>query len=312
MVSLQFFLNLPVLASMLRDERRDLLTLAGEAPVLDIGCGDGDLSFFFESLGCRVVAIDNFNPNFNQTAGFKALHSAMHSSVEFQMSDLDAGLDLQGRTFRLALCLGVLYHSRNPYAFLQALARQTRYCLLSTRIAQVTPRGTPIADEPVAYVLDAFEVNNDASNYWIFSEAGCVGFLIELVGSCAIMRPPAFIKGLFQPARIGISELSACFAADCPSPGLRWTWRADGTPWKTEAGDGLSVSSPYMRGGQEPPHNRRFGSDSACLRRYCGQRDRFRYMRWMGTHSCPPVRSTPRANTHTSSRFPRAYAWIVT
>jgi 2-polyprenyl-3-methyl-5-hydroxy-6-metoxy-1,4-benzoquinol methylase len=167
----------PVLFPMLREERRDLLGLAGAAPLLDLGCGDGDLSFFFESLGCPVVAIDNWNPNFNQTRGFQALHRALASSVEFRMHDLDAGPDLSGRTFGLALCLGVLYHLKNPYGFLEALARHARHCLLSTRIAQVTPRGKSMSEEPLAYLVAPMETNQDASNYWIFSEAGLVQLL---------------------------------------------------------------------------------------------------------------------------------------
>ncbi|MBC7926135.1 MAG: class I SAM-dependent methyltransferase [Bryobacteraceae bacterium] len=166
------FRSLPVLNKMLQGERRDLLALTGPAPMLDIGCGDGDLSFFFESLGSRVVAIDNWNPNFNRARGFTSIHAALDSSVEFHMSDLDTGLNLPGRTFGLALCLGVLYHLKNPFLLLESLARHTRYCALSTRIAQRTPKGVDIADEPVAYLLDPFEANNDASNYWIFSPAG--------------------------------------------------------------------------------------------------------------------------------------------
>jgi len=162
----------PVLMSMLQEDRRELLALAGAAPVLDIGCGDGNLSFFFESLGCRVLAIDNLNPNYNRTQGFRSLHTALGSSVEFQVFDLDTGLDLSGRTFGLALCLGVLYHLKNPFALLETLAHHARYCVLSTRIAQVTPRGTPIADEPIAYLLNPLEANHDDSNYWVFSEAG--------------------------------------------------------------------------------------------------------------------------------------------
>jgi hypothetical protein len=86
--------------------------------------------------------------------------------------DLDTGLGLSGRTFGLALCLGVLYHLKNPFGFLEELARRARYCLLSTRIAQVTPGGTAMAGEPLAYLPAPFETNHDASNYWIFSEAG--------------------------------------------------------------------------------------------------------------------------------------------
>jgi len=173
---------------MLREERRDLLLLAGAAPVLDAGCGDGDLSFFFESLGCDVLAMDNWNPNFKRDERISRSPRALESKVEFRMCDFDGGVDLRGRTFGLALCLGVLYHLKNPYGVLETLARHVRYCVLSTRIAQVTPRGTPINSDPVAYLLDPFEANNDASNYWVFSEPGLHRILSRTGGMCAITR----------------------------------------------------------------------------------------------------------------------------
>jgi tRNA (mo5U34)-methyltransferase len=163
---------LPVLTPILREDRRDLLALAGAGPVLDIGCGDGDLSFLFESFGCRVTAIDNPSTNYNRTLGFTALRAALGSSVEFETGDIDAGLGLGQRTFGLAFCLGVLYHLKNPFGFLEKLARHARYCVLSTRVAQVTVRGTAIAEDPVAYLVNPSEANNDPTNYWIFSEAG--------------------------------------------------------------------------------------------------------------------------------------------
>jgi tRNA (mo5U34)-methyltransferase len=163
---------LPVLIPMLQEERRDLVALAGAAPILDIGCGDGDFSFLFESLGCRVKAIDHPSTNYNRTLGFRALGAALRSSVEFEAADVDAGLDLSERTFGLALCLGVLYHLKNPFGFLENLARHARHCILTTRIAQVTVRGTAMAQEPIAYLLNPTEANNDPTNYWIFSETG--------------------------------------------------------------------------------------------------------------------------------------------
>jgi tRNA (mo5U34)-methyltransferase len=189
------FAVFPVLTSMLREDRRDLLALAGAAPILDIGCGDGALSFFFESLGCRVLAIDNTSPNFNGTLGFSSLHTALDSSVEFQMCDLDTGVDLSGRTFGLALCLGVLYHLKNPFLLLEMLAKHARHCLLSTRIAQVTPGGSSIAEEPIAYLLNPFEANNDASNYWIFSEAGLRRILDRTGWELCDYKSTGFKKG---------------------------------------------------------------------------------------------------------------------
>jgi hypothetical protein len=49
---------------------------------------------------------------------------------------------------------------------------RARYCLLSTRVAQVTPSGTRMNDEPLAYLLGPTEANNDPTNFWIFSSAG--------------------------------------------------------------------------------------------------------------------------------------------
>ena len=152
--------------------RLDLLAAAGEAPILDLGCGDGVLAFFFESLGHQVLAIDNPAPNFNQTRGFETLRSSFGSRVEFQPLDLDTAPRFEGRTFGLALCLGLLYHLKNPYMFLESLSRASRYCLLSTRVAERTTRGTHIADDPVGFLLNPKEANDDDTNYWVFSDAG--------------------------------------------------------------------------------------------------------------------------------------------
>lgn len=84
----------PVLTSMLREERRQFAELAGAGPILDIGCGDGALSFFFESLGCRAQAIDSPATNYNRTLGFQRLKAALGSAVDFEACDLDSGLDL--------------------------------------------------------------------------------------------------------------------------------------------------------------------------------------------------------------------------
>ena len=117
-----------VLDTMLRDERRNLLALVDGSPVLDIGCGDGALSFFLESLGCRVTAIENPSTNFNRTLGFQSLRALLGSSAELDFQNLDAGFDLGSRTFGLAFCLGVLYHLRNPFTLLETLARLATAC----------------------------------------------------------------------------------------------------------------------------------------------------------------------------------------
>ena len=50
-------------------------------PVLDIGCGDGDLSYLLASLGCDVTAIDLPASNFNWMTGVQASFTCRWPSV---------------------------------------------------------------------------------------------------------------------------------------------------------------------------------------------------------------------------------------
>ena len=87
--------------------------------------------------------------------------------------ELDDLFSIPRQGYGLVFFLGILYQLQNPYYALKALARATRYCLISTRIAQVTTdRGVRFADVPVAYLVAPTETNNDSTNYWIFSDAG--------------------------------------------------------------------------------------------------------------------------------------------
>jgi 2-polyprenyl-3-methyl-5-hydroxy-6-metoxy-1,4-benzoquinol methylase len=104
-----------LLPGILSGHERWLRTLAGDEPVMDVGCGDGSLSFLLESLGMRVYAIDNPAANYNRMRGVQALKAAMHSSVRIASVDLDANAEAAFRECSLALFLGVLYHLKNPF-----------------------------------------------------------------------------------------------------------------------------------------------------------------------------------------------------
>lgn len=152
---------------------RKLLALAEDLPLLDLGCQDGDLAFFLESLGYEVHAADFPDWNCNQMRGVARLRETLGSRIAVHEIDLDSQFQLPDRLFGLAFFLGVLYHLKNPFQALEILSHKVRYCALSTRIAQYTAgRKTKIQSEPVAYLLNPRETNNDVSNYWIFSEAG--------------------------------------------------------------------------------------------------------------------------------------------
>jgi len=152
----------------------DRVTEAGKlGGILDVGCGDGDLSFLFEAAGCRVDAVDHPVPNHNNMQAIRLLACELKSKIGIHEVDLDSQLSVPAGRYGLTIFLGLLYHLKNPLFALEQIARHSDYCLLSTRIARRLPGGAPIPEgQPLAYLLDSEELNRDDSNYWIFSEAG--------------------------------------------------------------------------------------------------------------------------------------------
>jgi 2-polyprenyl-3-methyl-5-hydroxy-6-metoxy-1,4-benzoquinol methylase len=165
--------NLSHLDQLLTGTNRDLVRLAAGDPVLDFGCADGDLAFFLESLGLNVLTFDHVRTNHNGMMGVRALKEELGSKVQIHELDLDNNFEIPEGRFGLALVLGILYHLKNPFYVLETISKRARYCLLSTRVTRYLPdRRTDISKTPVAYLLGETELNADATNFWIFSEAG--------------------------------------------------------------------------------------------------------------------------------------------
>jgi len=159
------------LEKLLTGGNRSLLD--GRGRVLDMGSQDGELAFFLESLGYQVIAADHPAYNHNGMRGIRALKSALGSSVEIHEIDADRPFTLPHDSYDLVIFLGILYHLRNPFYVLEELARRTTRCVLSTRVARRFPGGAAMPPGvSLAYLLANEELNQDNSNYFIFSEAG--------------------------------------------------------------------------------------------------------------------------------------------
>jgi hypothetical protein len=150
-----------------------ILDLIGDRPIADIGAADGDLAFFFETLGVKAHIIDHGPTNFNGLRGARLLKETLQTSVEVHEVDLDAQFRLPDAAFGLIFFLNILYHLKNPYFVLEELAQRTTYCLISTRVIQYLPdRRTRVSGGALAYLVDERECNDDPSNFWMFTEKG--------------------------------------------------------------------------------------------------------------------------------------------
>jgi hypothetical protein len=175
--------NFYLLNKLLTNENRDFLDRIGDGLVVDIGAADGDLAFFLESLGYRMHVADYPPTNFNGCRGVRLLKEAFNSNVEILETDLDSQFRLPAERYELAFFLGILYHLKNPYLALESLAKQARYAFISTRVTrfnvatgaegdEVNRNRIELRDAPVAYLVAEDETNNDATNFWMFSQAG--------------------------------------------------------------------------------------------------------------------------------------------
>src|SRR5207237_8667946 len=102
------FGSVVLLDRLLTERHRWLSPMIDAEPVMDIWCGDGALSFVFESLGFRVCAVDQRQSNYNGMRGVAALKAALDSKVQVAEIDIDRDLHLPVQRCGLALFLGVL------------------------------------------------------------------------------------------------------------------------------------------------------------------------------------------------------------
>ncbi len=147
--------------------------LAGEPKkILDLACQDGDWAFFrLRSLGHQVDAVDHPVYNHNTMRGLWAMKSALGSAVRIAEADLNRPFTLPSEHYDLAMFFGALYHLRNPFLVMDELATRATHCLVSTVTSACFPGGAPMpTDAAAAYLLRERELNDDETNYFIFSE----------------------------------------------------------------------------------------------------------------------------------------------
>jgi tRNA (mo5U34)-methyltransferase len=162
--------------------------IAGKT-VLDVGAWDGFYSFEAERRGAaRVLATDSFcwsGQGWGTKDGFQLARRVIGSAVEDEEIDvLDLSPERIGQ-FDIVLCLGVLYHMRDPLLALERVASVTRETLVvETHVDMLGTR------RPAAAFYPGSELLEDSTNWWGPNYAALVGML-EAVGfrSAEIVHP---------------------------------------------------------------------------------------------------------------------------
>jgi tRNA (mo5U34)-methyltransferase len=162
--------------------------------VLDLGAADGDISFLFADAGSSVDAFESAESNFNKGDGLRRLNDAFGKPVSLTFTDVDFRFDLP-RDYDLCFATGIAYHLRNPLLVYLTLAQHCRFMVANTRVIDIPPSEsrvkkvywriasrlhrlqnrqngeTRFSRKPFAYLLDRREINNDPTNYWLFTPA---------------------------------------------------------------------------------------------------------------------------------------------
>jgi len=141
--------------------------------ILDIGAADGELAFMCEKLGYQPKVIDYAPTNHNNLQGIRTLSNVLNSKVEifdFNLDSYSAIDSILPNPVSLTFLLGIHYHLKNPFLILDFLSPKTEYLIFSTRISRYTPKGYEMKSESISYLLSDSELNNDATNFWVFSE----------------------------------------------------------------------------------------------------------------------------------------------
>ena len=182
--------NFPIIVELLQTSgSADFLGEKAIKTILDVGGANGDLSFIFAQAGFEGTLVDLSMSYQNGPLVASLINRQLGSNVRVVYLSVDGYFgyrDLLDRTvnpgefshhsksekFDLVICFGLLYHLKNPFAFLESVNKISRYCILGTWLMSYFPDNmTRIRDMPITYLLGPGELNNDASNYWIFSDS---------------------------------------------------------------------------------------------------------------------------------------------
>jgi len=136
--------------------------------VLDIGARDGFFSFELEKRGADVVAIDIIPAD---VTGFQVLSDYFQSKVKFIHENVYGITKEKYGTFDIVLCLGLLYHLRDPLLALDLIREVCKGQLfLETHVIDYqyinNPHNAILTETPLMQFYPKNSFRNDYTNFW--------------------------------------------------------------------------------------------------------------------------------------------------
>jgi 2-polyprenyl-3-methyl-5-hydroxy-6-metoxy-1,4-benzoquinol methylase len=204
--------NFPIILELLQtSECSDFFAENNIKTVLDLGGANGDLAFVFDGAGFETTVVD-FSISYQKAPLVASLiNLQLGANVRVADISVDGYFNYDGllastvnaeqfthhseeERFDLAVCFGLFYHLKNPFAFLESLSKLCRCCMLGTWLMSYCPDNlTKVRDISAVYFLGPGELNNDASNYWIFTEKS-FRRLAERAGFSIISSVSSFVR----------------------------------------------------------------------------------------------------------------------
>ncbi len=161
--------NLDLLDKLFAPTQLTFTEAASSGPILDLGCGDGDMGFYQSAQGHHVDMVDFEETNHNQMQMARHLSNALPGNHTVTSIDIDRGLHALDKHYSLTIAFGLLYHLKNPFLVLGDLALRSSFAAVSTRIIDSKLLPENLA---AAYLVDNHELGADNTNFWLLNSKG--------------------------------------------------------------------------------------------------------------------------------------------
>lgn len=134
--------------------------------VLEVGSGVGELTYFFEELGCDVLSTEARDINVEE-------HLRRHPKRKVEIADLNhPGSHDKFGTFDIIFCYGTLYHLPDPCLTISDVANVCQgLLLLETCVSPIDNGEINHINEPASALDQSFQgVGCRPGRDWIFAE----------------------------------------------------------------------------------------------------------------------------------------------